>query len=179
MVAQSDHPLVECLDALHLPLADVFDNILDPEFKNGIHIFKEKSIEATQARNLRMTLKVHVLVHHVPKYVRHTRVPLEFTSVQALVRQHRVFDSFYHRFEANCTNLPPFDNAYFPLCNIIKRATCKYRTFYTFSFQFELLQIAGRGQVAQTTQGFVPLGVLLVAFIPTANRISFEKLSLK
>ncbi len=58
--------------------------------------------------NLRMTPKVHVLVHHVPQYVRLTTAPLGPTSEQALESQHRYFDIFYHRFKVNYTNSPVF-----------------------------------------------------------------------
>ncbi len=62
----SDHPLTECLEALHFNLVDVFSNILYPEIENDVHIYKEKFMEAMQTHNLAITLKVHVLVHHVP-----------------------------------------------------------------------------------------------------------------
>ncbi len=75
MVPPSDHPLVKCLEALHLALVDAFGNILHPELQNGMHVSKEKLMEAMQTHNLKMAPKVHMLVHHVPKYVRRTRVP--------------------------------------------------------------------------------------------------------
>ncbi len=73
-----------------LALFDVFGIILDSEFGNDMHIFKEKVMEAMQKNNLRMTPKVYVLVHHVPKYGP--------TSWQALECQHTLFDIFYRRF---------------------------------------------------------------------------------
>ncbi len=39
------------LEALHLTLVDVFGYILDPEFENDIHIFKEKFMEAMQSQD--------------------------------------------------------------------------------------------------------------------------------
>ncbi len=56
----------------------------------------------------RMTPKVHVLVHHVPEYVRRTRIQLGSTSEQAPKSQHPFFDIFYHRFKVNCTSSPVF-----------------------------------------------------------------------
>ncbi len=106
MVPPSDHPPVECLKALHLALVDVFGIILDAEFENDMHMFKEKFMEAMQKHNLRMTPKVHVLVHHVPKYACRTSVTLGPTSGQALEGQHTPFDIFYRRFEVNCTKSP-------------------------------------------------------------------------
>ncbi len=41
-----------------------------------------------------MTPKVHVLAHHVQKYVRRTGVPLGPTSDQALDSEHTLFDIF-------------------------------------------------------------------------------------
>ncbi len=56
--------------------------------------------------NLRITQNVHVLVHHVPEYVRLTRVQLGPTFEQAPASQHRIFDIFYHRFKVDCTTTP-------------------------------------------------------------------------
>ncbi len=108
LVPPSDHALVERLAALYLALVYVSGNILDPEFENGIHIFKEKNLGAMQTYNLRMTSKVHVLIHHVAKYVRRTGVPLEPSSEQALGSQRTLFDIFYDKFEVNCTKFPVF-----------------------------------------------------------------------
>ncbi len=58
-------------------------------------------MEANQTNHLRMTLTMHVLVHPVPKHVRHTAVPLGLTSEQALDSQNTLFDILYHRFEVN------------------------------------------------------------------------------
>ncbi len=84
LVPPSDHPLVECLEALYRVAVGVFSQILDPEFKNGINTFEETFTGAMRTYNLLMTPNVHVLVHHVPEYVRRTGVPLGPTSEQAL-----------------------------------------------------------------------------------------------
>ncbi len=50
-----------------------------------------------QAYNVRMTPKVHVLIHHVPKYVSRTGVPLGPSSEQALGSQRTQFPVFRER----------------------------------------------------------------------------------
>ncbi len=65
-------------------------------------------MEAMRTHNLWMTPKVHVLVHHVPEYVRRTPVPLGLTSEQALQIQHIFFDIFCLIFKVNCTKSPVF-----------------------------------------------------------------------
>ncbi len=65
-------------------------------------------MEAMRTHNPRMTPKVHVLVHHVPEYVRRTGIQLGPTSEQAPESQHTFFDIFYHRFKVNCKNSPVF-----------------------------------------------------------------------
>ncbi len=80
LVLPTDHPLVECLEALYLYLVDVSGNIEDSEVEKGIDIFKENSMGAKQSLYLRMTPKEHVLVHHVPKYMRRTGLSLGPTS---------------------------------------------------------------------------------------------------
>ncbi len=84
LVPPSDHPLIECLEALYLVVVGVFSQIIEPEFENGISTFEETFMGAMRTQNLWMTPKVHVLVHHVPEYVRRTGVPLGPTSEQAL-----------------------------------------------------------------------------------------------
>ncbi len=108
MVPLSDHPLVQCLKALHLASED-------SEFENDIRIFKVNFMETMQTHNLKATPKVHVLAHHVPQYVRRTGIPLGPTYEQALESQHTLFDIFYHRFEANYTKSPSFENVYLTL----------------------------------------------------------------
>ncbi len=57
-------------------------------FENDIITFKEKFMGAMRTHNPRMTPKVHVLVHHVPEYVRRAGVQLGPTSEQTLASQH-------------------------------------------------------------------------------------------
>ncbi len=65
-------------------------------------------MRAMRTQNPRMTIKVHILIHYVPEYVRLTAAPLGPTSEQALESQHRFFDIVHHRFKVNCTNSPVF-----------------------------------------------------------------------
>ncbi len=51
LVPPSDHPLVECLNALHRVLVGVFGEILDPEFENDMNTFKEKFMGAMLTHN--------------------------------------------------------------------------------------------------------------------------------
>ncbi len=82
-------------------------------------------MEAMRTQNLRMPPKMYVLVHHVPKYVGRTGIPLEPTSDLALESPHTLFDIFSHRFEVNCTKPPSFENVYLTLHYVITRAICK------------------------------------------------------
>ncbi len=63
---------------------------------------------AMRAHNPRITSKAHMLIHHVPEYVRHTEIQFGSTSEQAPKSQHTFFDIFYYRFKVNCTNSPVF-----------------------------------------------------------------------
>ncbi len=91
-----------------LTVVGVFSQILDPKIENGISTFEETLMGAMRTYNPWMTPNVHVLVHHVPEYVRRTGVPLGPTSEQALRIQHNFFDIFFHKFKANCTKFPVF-----------------------------------------------------------------------
>ncbi len=73
-------------------MVGVFGQILDPEFENDLSIFEEKLMGAMRTHNPRMTPKVHVLVHHVPEYVRRTGDQLGPTSEQGLESPHVFFD---------------------------------------------------------------------------------------
>ncbi len=63
---------------------------------------------AMRTHNPRMIPKVHMLIHHVPEYVRRTGIQLGSTSEQAPKSQHTFVDIFYHRFKVNCTDSPDF-----------------------------------------------------------------------
>ncbi len=108
MVPPSNHPLVECLEALHRVLVGSFGQFLDPETENDKSTFEETFMEPMRTHNPRMTPKVHVLVHHVPEYVRRTGIKFGPSSEQAPKSQHTFFDMFYHGFKVNCTNPPVF-----------------------------------------------------------------------
>ncbi len=107
-VPPSDPPLVECLEALHCVVVGVFGQIADPETKAHVSTFEETFMGAMRTQSPRMILKVRMLIHNVPAYVRRTAAPLGLTSEQALESQHRFFNIFFHRFKVNCTNSPVF-----------------------------------------------------------------------
>ncbi len=82
--------------------------------------------------NLRITQKVHVLVHQVPEYVRLTRVQLGPTLEQAPASQHRFL--IYSTTDSKWIVQPPpsLENIYSMLYNIITRAKNRF-TVYTLS----------------------------------------------
>ncbi len=59
-----------------------------------------------RTHNLWMTPKVHVLVYHVPEYVRRSGVPLGSTSEQALEIQHRFFKYFLPQIQSELYEIP-------------------------------------------------------------------------
>ncbi len=71
--------LVECLKALYHSVFGVFGSVLDREIT---YTYLRKS--SWEPHNFRMTPKVHVLVPHVPQYVRRSGVQLGPTFEQAL-----------------------------------------------------------------------------------------------
>ncbi len=87
-------------------MVGVFGKILHPESENDISTFAKTFMGAMRIHNLWMAPKVHVLVHHVPEYVRRAGVSLGPTPEQALDIQHRWFNIFCHRFKVNCTESP-------------------------------------------------------------------------
>ncbi len=91
VVPPSATPLVECLEALHRVVVGVFGQIVDPETENDISTFEETFMGAMRTHNPRMTPKVHMLIHHVPEYVRRTGIQLGSTSVQSPKWQHTFF----------------------------------------------------------------------------------------
>ncbi len=72
--------------------------------------FEEEFMGDMRTHNSRITPKVHVLVHHVPEYVRRT-VQLGPTSEQALESQHRFFDIFYKLYK-----LPRLSRTFTEVC---------------------------------------------------------------
>ncbi len=105
MVISLAHLQVECLEELHRVVVGFFGRILDRGFENDISTLEETCMGAMRTDNPRMTPKVHVLVYHVPEYVRRIGDQLGPTSEQALASQHRFFDTFYHRFKVNSRTL--------------------------------------------------------------------------
>ncbi len=74
----------------------------------NVSTFEETFMGAMRTHNPRMTLKVHMLIHHVPEYVRRTAAPLGPTSEQALESQHLFFDIFLPQIQSFVLHLPYF-----------------------------------------------------------------------
>ncbi len=98
--------------AFHRVVVGVFGQIVDPDTRYNISTFEETFMGAMQTQNPRMTLKVHMLIHNVPEYVRRTAAPLGPASEQALEGQHRFFLIFYHIFKVNGRTPPSFETVY-------------------------------------------------------------------
>ncbi len=91
MVPPTDSLLVDCLEALHRVVVGVFGQILYPETKSDISTFEETFMGAMRTHNTKMTPKVHMLVHHVPAYVRRTGIQLGPTSEQGAEQSAYIF----------------------------------------------------------------------------------------
>ncbi len=84
-------PMVEWVEAFYHVVVGVIGQILGPEFENDINSFEQAFMGAMRTHDHWMTPKVHMLVHHVPEYVRRSEVPFGRTSEQALEIQRRFF----------------------------------------------------------------------------------------
>ncbi len=62
----------------------IFGQIVDPETKHDVSTLEETSMGAMRTQNPRMTPKVHMVIHNVPKYVRRIAASLGPTSEQVL-----------------------------------------------------------------------------------------------
>ncbi len=142
MVPSSAHPLAECLEALYRVVVGVFGQILGPEFKNDTRKFEETLMGAMRTHNLRITPKVHVLVHHVPKYVRRIGVQLGPTSEQAPASQYR----FLTQIQNELYKLPRLSRTFTECCitlllvpfvNSILTFCALSSTFYVLHTDFE------------------------------------------
>ncbi len=51
VVPPSDHPLIECLEALNRVVVGVFGQIIDPGFENDISTFEEMFMGVMQTHN--------------------------------------------------------------------------------------------------------------------------------
>ncbi len=89
VVPSSDHPLVECLEALRRVVVGVFGQILGPEFENDPRTCEETLMRAMRTHNPRITPKVHVLVQHVPESVRRTEEARTFDIPSTLMCPYR------------------------------------------------------------------------------------------
>ncbi len=91
MVPPLNPPLVECLEVFHRVVVGAFVSIVDPETENDVSTFEETFVGAMRTHNPRMTPEVHMLIHHVPEYVRRTGIQLGSTSEQAPKSHHTFF----------------------------------------------------------------------------------------
>ncbi len=140
-----------------------------------------------RTHNPKITPKVHMLMHHVPEYVRRTGIQLGPTSEQAPKSQHRFFSYFRPPIQSGLYKLPRLSRTFTECCITLQLVPfVKSRlTFCTLSPVFHLPRTVGRGKIVRKTlkthitHHFMPLGLLLASFILTTIHVSLEEMSMK
>ncbi len=85
-------------------MAATFGEDLSPNYDDVIKRFGSAFSKVMSSFGIRMTPKVHIVLHHLPHFIRLTNMPLGLFSEQVVEEQHSRFRRFYDRYRVSCTD---------------------------------------------------------------------------
>ncbi len=85
-------------------MAATFGEDLSPNSDDVIKRFGSACSKVMSSFGIRMTLKVHIVLHHLPHFIRLTNMPLALFSEQVVEVQHARFRHFYECYRVSCTD---------------------------------------------------------------------------
>ncbi len=86
-------PIIDCLKAFARVAEAIFGHRLSSNNEEAIEQFGVKFTRLMPQFRISMTTKVHILLHHVPHFIRLTGMPLGPFSEQVVEEQHRRYKS--------------------------------------------------------------------------------------
>ncbi len=80
-----------------------FGHVLSPNYEEVISQVGVYFTTIMSTLHISMTPKVHILLHHIPQFIRMTQMPLGLFSEEVVEKQHKRFLKCYRRYDVNCT----------------------------------------------------------------------------
>ncbi len=80
-----------------------FGHRLSSNYEEAIEQFGVNFTREMCQFQISMTTKIHILLHHVPHFIRLTGMPLGPFSEQVVEEQHRRYKNCFNRYRINCT----------------------------------------------------------------------------
>ncbi len=97
-------PLINCLRSFGKVMVATFGEDLSSNNDDVIKRFGSAFSKVMTSFGIRMTPKVHIVLHHLPYFIRLTNMPLGLFSEQVVEEQHARFRRFYDRYRVSCTD---------------------------------------------------------------------------
>ncbi len=95
-------PITDCLKAFARVAEATFGHRLSSNNEEAIGQFGVNFTRVMSQFQISMTTKVHILLHHVPHFIRLTGMPLGPFSEHVVEEQHRRYKNFFYRYRINC-----------------------------------------------------------------------------
>ncbi len=84
-------PIVNCLRLFEKVVEATFGHVLSLTYEEGIFQFGVCFTTIMSTFHISMTPKVHIVLHHIPQFIRMTQMPLGIFSEEAVEEQHKRF----------------------------------------------------------------------------------------
>ncbi len=79
-------PIVKCLRLFEKVVEATFGHVLSSNYEEVISQFGVSFTTIMSTFHISMTPKIHVLVHHIPQFIRMTQIPLGLISEEVVER---------------------------------------------------------------------------------------------
>ncbi len=95
-------PIVNCLCLFEKVVEATFGHVLSPNYEEVISRFGVSFTTIMSTFHISMAPKVHIVLHHIPQFIRMTQMPLGLFSEEVAEEQSKRFLKFYKRYFVNC-----------------------------------------------------------------------------
>ncbi len=84
-------PIVNCLRLFEKVVEATFGHVLSSNYEEVLSQFGVSFTTILSTFRISMTLKIHILLHHIPQFLRMTQMPLGLFSQEVVEEQHKRF----------------------------------------------------------------------------------------
>ncbi len=88
-------PIVNCLRLFEKVVEATFGHVLSPNYEEVISQFGVSFTTIMSTFHISITPNVHIVLHHIPQFIRMTQMPLGLFSEEVVEEQHKRFLKFF------------------------------------------------------------------------------------
>jgi len=114
----------DCLKTFQAAMDGTFGFTLDPFYEKMYEEFSVTYMTLSKQFGFSITPKVHIMIRHVPEYIKRTGMPIGYFSEQVVEAAHSDFDRFFNAYRVKDINSPAYSSRFL-------RAILHYNGYHT------------------------------------------------